>query len=58
MLEADQQIVSIVRLGIETARLVSIGGTYTFPAYRRKVLLNASYNLQLTRLLQRDELPT
>ncbi|KAE9798245.1 GNAT family N-acetyltransferase, partial [Escherichia coli] len=36
VLEADQQIVSIVRLGIETARLVSIGGTYTFPAYRRK----------------------
>ena len=36
VLEADQQIVSIVRLGIETDRLVSIGGTYTFPAYRRK----------------------
>ncbi|MCU7697884.1 GNAT family N-acetyltransferase [Acinetobacter sp. AYS6] len=36
VLEADQQIISIVRLGIETDRLVSIGGTYTFPAYRRK----------------------
>ncbi|WP_336735673.1 GNAT family N-acetyltransferase [Acinetobacter pittii] len=36
VLEADQQIVSIVRLGIETDRLVSIGGTYTFPTYRRK----------------------
>lgn len=36
VLEADDQIVSIVRLGIETDRLVSIGGTYTFPAYRRK----------------------
>ncbi|WP_336016373.1 GNAT family N-acetyltransferase [Acinetobacter pittii] len=36
VLEADEQIVSIVRLGIETDRLVSIGGTYTFPAYRRK----------------------
>nr|WP_282102814.1 GNAT family N-acetyltransferase [Acinetobacter baumannii] len=36
VLEADQQIVSIVRFGIATARLVSIGGTYTFPAYRRK----------------------
>ncbi len=36
VLEANQQIVSIVRLGIETDRLVSIGGTYTFPAYRRK----------------------
>ncbi|MDX7880715.1 GNAT family N-acetyltransferase [Acinetobacter nosocomialis] len=34
--EADEQIVSIVRLGIETDRLVSIGGTYTFPTYRRK----------------------
>lgn len=36
VLEEDEQIVSIVRLGIETDRLVSIGGTYTFPAYRRK----------------------
>ncbi|MGE8598761.1 MAG: GNAT family N-acetyltransferase [Acinetobacter calcoaceticus] len=36
VLEADQQIVSVVRLGIETDRLISIGGTYTFPAYRRK----------------------
>ncbi|ENX47486.1 hypothetical protein F886_00415 [Acinetobacter sp. NIPH 542] len=36
VLEADEQIISIVRLGIETDRLVSIGGTYTFPAYRRK----------------------
>ncbi|MDH2591760.1 GNAT family N-acetyltransferase [Acinetobacter nosocomialis] len=36
VLEADEQIVSVVRLGIETDRLVSIGGTYTFPAYRRK----------------------
>jgi len=36
VLETDDQIVSIVRLGIETDRLVSIGGTYTFPAYRRK----------------------
>lgn len=36
VLEADEQIVSIVRLGIETDRLVSIGGTYTFPTYRRK----------------------
>ncbi|HFG6921265.1 GNAT family N-acetyltransferase [Acinetobacter baumannii] len=36
VLEAEQQIVSVVRLGIETARLVSIGGTYTFPGYRRK----------------------
>lgn len=36
VLEADEQIVSVVRLGIETDRLISIGGTYTFPAYRRK----------------------
>lgn len=36
VLEADDQIVSVVRLGIETDRLVSIGGTYTFPTYRRK----------------------
>ncbi|MDA3558952.1 GNAT family N-acetyltransferase [Acinetobacter sp. AOR15_HL] len=36
VLEADDQIVSVVRLGIETDRLISIGGTYTFPAYRRK----------------------
>jgi ribosomal protein S18 acetylase RimI-like enzyme len=34
--EIEGQIVSIVRLGIETHRLVSIGGTYTFPAYRRQ----------------------
>ncbi|WP_089604511.1 GNAT family N-acetyltransferase [Acinetobacter piscicola] len=34
--EVDSQIVSIVRFGIETDRLVSIGGTYTFPAYRRQ----------------------
>ncbi len=34
--EADGQIVSVVRFGIETHRLVSIGGTYTFPAYRRQ----------------------
>lgn len=34
--EADGQIVSIVRFGIETSRLVSIGGTYTFPDYRRQ----------------------
>lgn len=30
------QIASIVRFGIETDRLVSIGGVYTFPAYRRQ----------------------
>lgn len=36
VLEADDQIISVVRLGIETDRLISIGGTYTFPAYRRK----------------------
>ncbi|OJU86997.1 MAG: GNAT family N-acetyltransferase [Acinetobacter sp. 39-4] len=34
--EVDGQIVSIVRFGIETHRLVSLGGTYTFPAYRRQ----------------------
>lgn len=34
--EFDRQIVSIVRFGIETHRLVNIGGTYTFPAYRRQ----------------------
>ena len=34
--EVDDQIVSIVRFGIETSRLVSIGGTYTFPNYRRQ----------------------
>lgn len=34
--EVDGQIVSIVRFGIETTRLVSIGGTYTFPCYRRQ----------------------
>ncbi|NIE96423.1 GNAT family N-acetyltransferase [Acinetobacter sp. Tr-809] len=34
--EVDGQIVSIVRFGLETHRLVSIGGTYTFPAYRRQ----------------------
>ncbi|MCH7351196.1 MULTISPECIES: GNAT family N-acetyltransferase [unclassified Acinetobacter] len=36
VLEVDGQIVSVVRFGIETHRLVSIGGTYTFPAYRRQ----------------------
>ncbi|MCH7313909.1 GNAT family N-acetyltransferase [Acinetobacter sp. ANC 3882] len=34
--EVDGQIVSIIRFGIETNRLVSIGGTYTFPEYRRQ----------------------
>lgn len=34
--EVDGQIVSIVRFGIETHRLVSIGGTYTFSEYRRQ----------------------
>lgn len=34
--EVDGQIVSIVRFGIQTHRLVSLGGTYTFPAYRRQ----------------------
>ncbi|WP_410210095.1 GNAT family N-acetyltransferase [Aquirhabdus sp.] len=34
--DADDQIVSVVRFGIETNRLISIGGTYTFPAYRRR----------------------
>jgi len=34
--EADGQIVSVVRRGIETSRLISIGGTYTFPSYRRR----------------------
>lgn len=34
--EVDGQIVSIVRFGIETHRLVSIGGTYTFPEYRQQ----------------------
>ena len=34
--EVNGEITSIVRLGIETTRLVSIGGTYTFPTFRRK----------------------
>ncbi|WP_436660394.1 GNAT family N-acetyltransferase [Acinetobacter sp. P1(2025)] len=34
--EVDGKIVSIIRFGIETNRLVSIGGTYTFPSYRRQ----------------------
>ncbi|MCU4368201.1 GNAT family N-acetyltransferase [Acinetobacter courvalinii] len=34
--EVDSQIVAIVRFGIESSRLVSIGGTYTFLAYRRQ----------------------
>ena len=34
--EVNGEIASIVRLGIETTRLVSIGGTYTFPTFRRK----------------------
>lgn len=34
--EFDDQIISVVRLGIGTNQLVSIGGTYTFPAYRRQ----------------------
>jgi|GEM_PF-379955 len=34
--EADGRIVSVVRFGIATSRLVSIGGTYTFPSYRRR----------------------
>ncbi len=34
--EIKEQIVSIVRFGIETNRVVTIGGTYTFPAHRRQ----------------------
>lgn len=34
--EADGQIVSVVRWGLETSRLITIGGTYTFPSYRRR----------------------
>lgn len=34
--EVDGQIVSIVRFGIQTHRLVSLGGTYTFPTCRRQ----------------------
>lgn len=34
--EVDSQIVAIVRFGIESSRLVSIGGTYTFLEYRRQ----------------------
>lgn len=34
--EIEGQIVSIVRFGIETSRLVNLGGTYTFPGYRRQ----------------------
>ncbi|AXI04726.1 GNAT family N-acetyltransferase [Aquirhabdus parva] len=36
VVDTDGQIVSVVRFGIETDRMVSIGGTYTFPAYRRR----------------------
>ena len=34
--EVNDQIVSIVRFGIETNRIVTLGGTYTFPSYRRQ----------------------
>ena len=34
--EVDRMIVSIVRFGIETDRLVTLGGTFTFPWLRRK----------------------
>ncbi len=52
VLEADQQIVSIVRLGIETDRLVSIGGTYTFPAYRRKGFAERVLKFAVNRIIE------
>ncbi|MEN8406817.1 GNAT family N-acetyltransferase [Acinetobacter seifertii] len=51
VLEADEQIVSIVRLGIETDRLVSIGGTYTFPAYRRKGFAECILKFAVNRIV-------
>ncbi|QNX08983.1 GNAT family N-acetyltransferase [Acinetobacter seifertii] len=52
VLEADEQIVSIVRLGIETDRLVSIGGTYTFPAYRRKGFAERALKFAVNRIVE------
>ncbi|MGC9658281.1 GNAT family N-acetyltransferase [Acinetobacter pittii] len=51
VLEADQQIASIVRLGIETDRLVSIGGTYTFRAYRRKGFAECILKFAVNRIV-------
>lgn len=51
VLEAEEQIVSVVRLGIETDRLVSIGGTYTFPAYRRKGFAERVLKFAVNRII-------
>ncbi|MCU4527092.1 GNAT family N-acetyltransferase [Acinetobacter pittii] len=52
VLDVDEQIVSIVRLGIETDRLVSIGGTYTFPAYRRKGFAERVLQFAVNRIVE------
>ena len=49
--DADGQIVSVVRFGIETNRLVSIGGTYTFPAYRRQGLAERVLEFAVNRIV-------
>lgn len=56
VLEADQQIVSIVRLGIETDRLVSIGGTYTFPTYRRKGFAERILKFAVNRIVATERI--
>lgn len=49
--EVDGQIVSIVRFGIETSRLVSIGGTYTFPDYRRQGFAESVIEFAVDRIV-------
>ncbi len=49
--EADGQIVSVIRFGIETTRLISIGGTYTFPPYRRQGFAESVLEFAVNRIV-------
>lgn len=48
--EADGQIVSVVRCGLETSRLVTIGGTYTFPSHRRRGFAERALEFAVDRI--------
>lgn len=49
--EVDGEIVSVVRQGIETNRLVSIGGTYTFPSHRRRGFADGVVKFAVDRIV-------
>lgn len=54
--EINGQIVSIVRFGIETNRIVTLGGTYTFPCYRRQGFAERVLEFAIDRIVSKGRI--